>query len=595
MANDHHSFYLSSPFNFDEIQGGNYVPISDHHQDEEPIFSVNKAKNDHLLGLEDHGDHDLSVDYHQYGNNFTGQKGQADHQFSKDQDQQQQRSIFDDFDTSSIFLPTQPTEEISTSSTFSTTHNIVEAIKQKPIQTPLSSLKLLSNNRNAFNKLKIENFITKLPQSSSYNKTYSLRQKLSTEDIVRIAGARYIQFSDQGNYHGYCTPLHPFGCALSGLSDGETKDVELVHILLAAAEKVGFQQFDRATRLLQNCEVIAASRSNPVERVVAVFAGALRERIERENGMFVEKNLAENDEITQGLSTNLATLRYHQQVPFLQVMQFPAIQAIVESFEPATKLHLIDLEIRSGIQWTGLMQALAAREERPIELLKITAIGVRGKQKIEETRKRLVSLAESLNLLFSFNAVIVSDMEDIKEELFEIDRNETVIVHSSLFLRTMLWRPHCLEKLMRVIRNLRPSMMVVAEVEADHNSPSFARRFIEVLFFYAAFFDCLETCINLEDFRTTMEEILAVGIKNMVATERSERIYRNVRINVWRAFFTRFGMVEIKLSDSSHYQASLVAKQFGCGNSCTLERNGKCLMVGWKGTAIHSFSAWKFL
>lgn len=241
------------------------------------------------------------------------------------------------------------------------------------------------------------------------------------------------------------------------------------------------------------------------------------------------------------------------------------------------------------------MQALAAREERPIELLKITAIGVRGKQKIEETRKRLVSLAESLNLPFSFKAVIVLDMEDIKEELFEIDRNETVIVHSSLFLRTMLWRPHCLEKLMRVIRNLRPSMMVVAEVEADHNSPSFARRFIEALFFYAAFFDCLETCINLEDFRITMEEILAVGIKNMVATERSERIYRNVRINVWRAFFIRFGMVEIKLSDSSHYQASLVAKQFGCGNSCTLERNGKCLMVGWKGTPLHSFSAWKFL
>lgn len=241
------------------------------------------------------------------------------------------------------------------------------------------------------------------------------------------------------------------------------------------------------------------------------------------------------------------------------------------------------------------MQALAGREERPIELLKITAIGERGKQKIEEAQKRLESLAESLNLPFLFKAVIVSDMEDIKEELFEIELDETVAVHSSLFLRTMLWRPHCLEKLMRVIRNLRPSIMVVMEVEADHNSPSFARRFIEALFFYAAFFDCFNICLNQEDFRTTMERILAVGIRNMVATEGSERTNRNVRIGVWRAFFARFRMVEMKLSDSSYYQANLVAKLFGYGSSCTLDRNGKCLLVGWKGTPIHSLSAWMFL
>ncbi|KAK3034623.1 hypothetical protein RJ639_033578 [Escallonia herrerae] len=84
------------------------------------------------------------------------------------------------------------------------------------------------------------------------------------------------------------------------------------------------------------------------------------------------------------------------------------------------------------------------------------------------------------------------------------------------------------------------------------------------------------------------------GIQNIVATEGEERISRSVRINVWRAFFARFGMVEIELGNSSLYQANLILKQFSCGGSCTLESNGKSLIIGWKSTPVHSLSIWKF-
>ena len=47
-----------------------------------------------------------------------------------------------------------------------------------------------------------------------------------------------------------------------------------------------------------------------------------------------------------------------------------------------------------------------------------------------------------------------------------------------------------------MIRTLSPSVMVVAEIEANHNSTSFVNRFIEALFFFSAFFDCLETCMK---------------------------------------------------------------------------------------------------
>ncbi|KAL5561020.1 hypothetical protein UlMin_030767 [Ulmus minor] len=574
-----------TPFDFDDEIHFGFGPIQEH--EKEP-------KHNHSFAMDQYGFY----------------------QQIKPQNQQEPNSnysFFDDIsDTNTIFFPTtQPT--IQESVTFA------EAIKQIPSQTspPMASLELLSNYGSGLKKFNKAGKATNDVVGISKKWNYYRRQKPSTEEIIRIAGARYIQFSNVA-YHDYSLPTHPFGYAHSGLSEGETEDVELVHLLLASAEKVGYQEYDRATRLLRNCELIASSKANPVQRVVFFFAEALREKINKETGRanlgsskgllseiiegsskvnLMEIRPAEKDEIiTQGLSTNITTLTYHQQVPFCQVLQFPAIQTIVENFASETRIHIIDLEIRSGIQWTGLFQALAGREGLPpVEQLKITAVGVAGAHKINETRKCLINLAKNLEIPFSFQTVIVSDMGDIKEELFEIDEEEAVGVYSSIVLRTLLWRPHCLENLMRVIRNLRPSIMVIAEVEANHNSPSFANRFIESLFFNGAFFDCIDTCIKDEDFRTRMEELLSVGIRNVVASEQSERVNRNVRLGVWRQFFSRFRMLELKLSESSMYQAKLVAKQFGCGSSCSVDTNGKSLVVGWKGTPIHSLSAWKFL
>ena len=615
MADNNNPFFFVSPFNFDEIQGnGTYGPsILDNQIDELEVLI--KSKTDHFFSMDDLGayGHDDPYSFYEHG---KAEKGVLMVDLSEDQQKFQQEptsstySIFDDFNT--VFPPTQPIKESSTNTT--TDHHDYDDIfqactyKQIPSSTrqstnPFASLELISNKLNIPGK----NMITSNAESSSSQLSYQHRQKLSTEEIIRIAGSRYIQFSNHEvtNDVVQYMPMHPFGYALSCLSHGETKDVELVHLLLSAAEKVDYQQYERATKFLQSCQLVAFSKANPVERVVFIFADALREKIDKETGISRRRTSTTNIvregniiEIAQGLSTNIISVTSHQQVPFHQVLQFPAIEAILESFESETKLHLIDLEIRSGIQWTGLMQALAGRndQDRTVELLKITAIGTTKNQiKIEETRNRLMSLAESLNIPFSFKPVILSDIEDINETLFEIEENETLAVYSSLLLRTMMSRPHCLEKLMRVLTNLKPSIMVVVEVEANLNSPSFANRFIEALFFYGAFFDCFDTCIKQEDFRTTMEEVLGLGIRNIVTKENNERVNRSVRIGVWRAFFARYRMVEIKLSNSSLYQASLVAKQFGYGSSLSLDRNGKCLMVGWKGTPIHSLSAWKFL
>ncbi|XP_030543227.1 DELLA protein RGL1-like [Rhodamnia argentea] len=466
--------------------------------------------------------------------------------------------------------------------------------KQKTMMPPSSkaTLELLSNYWTVVKKSKRDDPV-------EMNREVSVSQpKLSAEEIMKVAGTRYIQFQHQRDNH-FSMLTHPFGPAFSGLSEDDLKEVELAQLLLAAAEKVGDQQFDRASRLLSYCELLASKRASPAQRIVLYFVEALQDRIDKETGRMISakgcERKAGKDDMSQGLSTSLISLKCHAQLPFNQVTQFTALQVILEQTLSATRIHLIDLQIRSGIQWIVLMQALAERKGEPVELLKITAVGSAGRAKMEEAGKRLASVAESMNIPFSFQLLFLPNLEDIREEQFNLEDGEAIAVYAPMVLRTMISRPTSLEKMISVVRNLNPSVMVMTEVEANHNSPSFVTRFIEALFFYSAYFDCLEACMTQEtEYKTIVEEIFSIGIRNIVSTEGHERVTRNVKIEVWRAFFARYRMVELELSEASLYQATLVTKQFACERFCTLNRDGNCLLVGWKGTPILSLSAWKF-
>jgi hypothetical protein len=430
-------------------------------------------------------------------------------------------------------------------------------------------------------------------------------RKLSTTDIMKIAGTKFIQSSSSSDSASGLILNHPFGFSFSGLSDEEKEDISLAESLLACAEKVGYQQFERARKVLSQIESLSSKTGNPVKRVVHYFAKALRQRIDNETGrvsinnMQKKESLFDPDVETKDLSPTL--LAFIEDLPFCKISMFTCVQALIENVTDAKKIHVIDLAIRKGLQWTILMQALQSRNKCPVELLKITAIASgntdTSKLVVEDTGKRLKDFAESLNIPFLFEIVIVSDLLHLREDHFKIDSDETIAVYSHFALRCKIQQSDQLETVMRVIRTINPIVMVVAEIEANHNSKSFVNRFIEALFYFSALFDCLEDCMKgNEKNRIIMESMyFSHGIRNNVAEEGAERKSRNVKIDVWRAFFTRFGMVETELSMMSLYQAELLAKRFPCGSSCTFDMNGHCLIVGWKGTPINSVSVWKFI
>nr|ATG83505.1 GRAS5 transcription factor [Salvia miltiorrhiza] len=287
---------------------------------------------------------------------------------------------------------------------------------------------------------------------------------------------------------------------------------------------------------------------------------------------------------------------YFKQFPVTQITNLVGSHTILHYLDKVRRIHIVDLEIRSGVQWVQFMQDASAPSEHPIQHLKITAVGTSSKKSIlEETGRQLASFAESVSLKFTFGVVVVEDVLELNQDLFELDADEAVVVYAAYSLVTMVGRAERLNHVMEVIKSLRPCIMVVTEMEANCNSPSFTERFVESLFMFGALFDSLAECLKGEETsRMDIESTLfRSSINNVLAAEGDEMMLRHVPIHVWRASFDGFGLLETELSFSSLEQANLLLRDFSYGSSVTLCRNGGCLTVGWKGTPLTSLSAWK--
>ncbi|KAL3849670.1 hypothetical protein ACJIZ3_011552 [Penstemon smallii] len=259
-----------------------------------------------------------------------------------------------------------------------------EQEKQVPQEISPVLTKPLNNNKNpssfSITSWEILNSYSKgfkMPPPQEQNLNHEINEeggtKLSTEDILRIAGERFIQFSTN-KFDGISMFIHPYSSSLSGFSMEETRDVDIVNLLLSAAENVGSQEFDLAIQLITRCRWMASNKGSPIQRLAFYFSEALQERVYREtNESRPQTRKLEEQMKGLALGTNNIFLATHQELPFVQVMQLAGIQAIIDNVTTnGKKIHVIDLQIRSGIQWTAMMQGLV---DRKINHLKITAVG----------------------------------------------------------------------------------------------------------------------------------------------------------------------------------------------------------------------------
>lgn len=422
------------------------------------------------------------------------------------------------------------------------------------------------------------------PQTTSGTLSFSSNPVVSAEFIMKLARMRL---------HEDCSlnSINPLKFQ-SGVSEENLKDMELASNLLMAAENFSIEQFDSAEKLLNQCVLFASPCDSPLRRVVTYFTEALRERIDRESGRIdLERKIVDVEE--HALMFKSVFLSCEQKLPLSQISQFTGMQAILDSVASTRKIHLIDFGIRSGSHLIILMQGLASRNDCPVELLKITAVGT-SKIWLEKTGKTLSSFAESLKLPFLFKTVI-SQLSDLKEGFFEVEAEEMVAVFLFLKLCGILAWPNRIESFIGFVKKLNPCVIVVVEMEVNTNTPIFMDRFYEAIFLASTICELLDTCLKGDSmFRNIVEETyVREMILRTIAEEGEEKIHRFAKIDFWREFFARFDLVEAELSALSLYQANLVLKTSPCWSSATIEMYGNSLFLGWNGTPILSLSVWK--
>ncbi|XP_023521151.1 DELLA protein GAIP-B [Cucurbita pepo subsp. pepo] len=370
------------------------------------------------------------------------------------------------------------------------------------------------------------------------------------------------------------------------LVDSQENGIQLVHALMACAEAVQQNNLNLAEALVKRIGYLAVSQAGAMRKVATFFAEALARRIYR---------VCPENPLDHSMS-DMLQLHFYESCPYLKFAHFTANQAILEAFEGKKRVHVIDFSMNQGMQWPALLQALALRPSGP-PAFRLTGIGPPAPDNsdyLQEVGWKLAKLAETINVEFEYRGFVANSLADLDASMLELRPSEveSVVVNSVFELHKLLARPGAIEKVMSVVKQMKPEIMTVVEQEANHNGPVFMDRFTESLHYYSTLFDSLESSPNNQD-KMMSEMYLGKQICNVVACEGSDRVERHETLTQWRTRFCSSGFEPIHLGSNAFKQASMLLALFGSGEGYRVEENNGSLTLGWHTRPLIATSAWK--
>ncbi|KAG7635537.1 DELLA protein RGA [Arabidopsis thaliana] len=371
------------------------------------------------------------------------------------------------------------------------------------------------------------------------------------------------------------------------LVDSQENGVRLVHALMACAEAIQQNNLTLAEALVKQIGCLAVSQAGAMRKVATYFAEALARRIYRLS--------PPQNQIDHCLSDTLQ-MHFYETCPYLKFAHFTANQAILEAFEGKKRVHVIDFSMNQGLQWPALMQALALREGGP-PTFRLTGIGPPAPDNsdhLHEVGCKLAQLAEAIHVEFEYRGFVANSLADLDASMLELRPSDTeaVAVNSVFELHKLLGRPGGIEKVLGVVKQIKPVIFTVVEQESNHNGPVFLDRFTESLHYYSTLFDSLEGVPNSQD-KVMSEVYLGKQICNLVACEGPDRVERHETLSQWGNRFGSSGLAPAHLGSNAFKQASMLLSVFNSGQGYRVEESNGCLMLGWHTRPLITTSAWK--
>uniref|UniRef100_A0A384UJQ5 DELLA protein n=1 Tax=Artocarpus altilis TaxID=194251 RepID=A0A384UJQ5_ARTAL len=370
------------------------------------------------------------------------------------------------------------------------------------------------------------------------------------------------------------------------LVDSQENGIRLVHALMACAEAVQSDNLALAEALVKQINYLAISQAGAMRKVATYFAQALARRIYR---LYPENPLDHS-------LADFLQMHFYETCPYLKFAHFTANQAILEAFQGKKRVHVIDFSMNQGMQWPALMQALALRPGGP-PASRLTGIGppaLDNSDHLQEVGWKLAQLAETIHVEFEYRGFVANSVADLDASMLELRPSEveSVAVNSVFELHKLLARPGAIEKVLSVVKQMKPEIVTVVEQEANHNGPVFLDRFTEALHYYSTVFDSLEGSANSQD-KVMSEVYLGKQIANVVAAEGADRVERHETMDQWRARMEGAGFAPAYLGSNAFKQASMLPALYAGGDGYGVEEKNGSLMLGWHTRPLIATSAWQ--
>ncbi|XP_059645682.1 scarecrow-like protein 28 [Cornus florida] len=374
---------------------------------------------------------------------------------------------------------------------------------------------------------------------------------------------------------------------------GEHDEFELISLLTACIESISSKNLVGINHFLAKLGDLASPRGSPISRLTAYYTEALGLRVARLWPHFFHITIPrEFDRADEDGGTALRLL--NQVSPIPKFIHFTSNEILLRAFEGKDRVHIIDFDIKQGLQWPSLFQSLASRSNPPSHV-RITGIGG-SKQDLIETGDRLAGFAEALNLPFEFHPV-VDRLEDVRLWMLHVKERECVAVNCIFQLHKMLYDGNggALRDLFGLIRSTNPTIVLMAEQEAEHNDLSLEMRLSNSLRYYSSIFDSVGNSLPLDSsVRIKIEEMFAREIRNIIACEGSHRIERHESFDKWRKLMEQGGFRCMGISERELIQSQMLLKMYSYEKYSVQKQgqDGAALTLSWLDQPLYTVSAW---